>query len=247
MTTEKNSEGCRILLKNLGFSPVFFEKICSGGLDRRSQQEESSTFMIRREKIRKVGSENAVVKIEGSDVQLRRCREEEDLEAYREMEEHELFGRKDEAEPFKTVFEDSNLYGQDEFPEEEENSNQPPADDRHFDLDVFANCSRTQMSQLNRIVTGINSAQDHKVLVKAYRSKLKSKFYRIYEENSQQYREKIKFKIFHKCNFPSCGRTFASAGWLKSHFQEHLQELKKNKFNILFDSLILDCKKNYFK
>jgi hypothetical protein len=242
LTTEKNSEGCQILLKNLGFSPLFFDVFCH----KRNEQEESATFVIRREKIRKVGSENAVVKIERSDVQLNRCREEEDLEAYKEMEEHEYFGRKDEGDHFRRVYEDSNLYGQDEYPEEEENCNQQPAEERHFDLDVFANCSRTQMSQLNRIVTGINSAQEEKVLVKAYRSKLKSKFYRIYEENSQQYREKIKYKIFHKCNFPSCGRTFASAGWLKSHFQEHLHELKKNKFNILFDSLILDSKKNYF-
>ena len=37
---------------------------------------------------------------------------------------------------------------------------------------------------------------------------------------------------------PQCGRTFSSSGWLKAHFEEHLKELEKNNFNVLFDKFI---------
>ena len=50
--------------------------------------------------------------------------------------------------------------------------------------------------------------------------------------------EKIKNKIFHKCNFPSCNRTFASPGWLKSHFNEHDNEIKNYKFNKIFENFV---------
>ena len=99
------------------------------------------------------------------------------------------------------------------------------------------------MTQLDQIFKEMNSAPQQKILVKAYKSKLKSKFYQIYENNSQQLKEKVKYKIFHKCNYPSCGRTFSSSGWLNSHFNEHLKDLKKHRFNIMFEAFLLDCNK----
>ena len=91
------------------------------------------------------------------------------------------------------------------------------------------------MEQLDRIFKEMNESKEAKVIIKAYKSKLKTKFCKIYESNSEFYKEKNKFKIFHKCNFPGCSRTFASPGWLKSHFNEHLQEIKVNKFNVEFE------------
>lgn len=75
-------------------------------------------------------------------------------------------------------------------------------------------------------------------IIKAYKSKHKSKFYQIYQHNSQQTRSIHQYKMFHKCNFPHCNRTFSSSGWLKAHFDEHLKEMNNAPFNILFDLYI---------
>lgn len=107
---------------------------------------------------------------------------------------------------------------------------------------IFKNSMQIQMEQLNRIFKEMNESSEAKVIIKAYKSKLKTKFYKIYESNSEFYKEKNKHKIFHKCNFPGCSRTFASAGWLKSHFNEHLHELKSNKFNLEFERSLMKLK-----
>lgn len=100
---------------------------------------------------------------------------------------------------------------------------------------IVKNSQENQMEQLDRIFKEMNSDKEAKVIIKAYKSKLKSKFTKIYESNSEFYKQKNKLKIFHKCNFPGCSRTFASAGWLKSHFNEHMEEIKLNKFNVEFE------------
>ena len=102
---------------------------------------------------------------------------------------------------------------------------------------------------LNKIIEEMNKSYENRKVIKAYKSKLKSKFYKIYEFNSKDYLEKVKYKLFHKCCFPNCGRTFSSSGWLKAHFEEHIKDLKKNKFNILFEKFIRNNKnldKNFF-
>ena len=47
-----------------------------------------------------------------------------------------------------------------------------------------------------------------------------------------------KYRIFHRCNFPNCNRTFSSSGWLRAHFDEHFKEIKGHAFSILFDKYI---------
>jgi hypothetical protein len=227
----------KILLRNLGFSENFFENV------------NKSVYVIKKEKIRKVCSENAVVKIEEDEMAKKTCREAEDLELYREAEdEYSLFPEECNPDSGKYsssyINKESNLFGSEPL----NNSKKSHVDSANrnsieANLKIFENCSQSQINQLKEIFAKMNEPQETKIIVKAYRSKLKSKFYQIYEENSQEFREKIKHKIFHKCNFPSCGRTFASAGWLKSHFNEHMKEIKKNKFNILFENLLLNCNK----
>lgn len=114
-------------------------------------------------------------------------------------------------------------------------SNQNSKNDLNMKNGILKNSQEYQMEQLDRIFKEMNESKEAKVIIKAYKSKLKTKFYKVYESNSEFYKEKNKYKIFHKCNFPGCSRTFASAGWLKSHFNEHLQEIKVNKFNIEFE------------
>jgi len=114
-------------------------------------------------------------------------------------------------------------------------SEEIPSKDLEMKNGILKDSQEYQMEQLDRIFKEMNESKEAKVIIKAYKSKLKTKFYKIYESNSEFYKEKNKFKIFHKCNFPGCSRTFASAGWLKSHFNEHLQEIKVNKFNVEFE------------
>lgn len=85
------------------------------------------------------------------------------------------------------------------------------------------------------------SSEKH--VIKAYKSKHKRKFYQIYEHNSKQTKKIHQYKMFHKCNFPHCNRTFLSSGWLKAHFDEHLKEMNNAPFNILFDLYIKQLSK----
>jgi hypothetical protein len=247
------SEETNILLKNIGFNINFFTKISE------------ETYVIKKEKIRKIFSENAVIKVENVE-NKRRCFEEEDKECYNEVfNEYGIFSNPNDQNDanFGNKFgndqymkEDSNFY--DEECEEQshhngqafnnkinnnflidgENSGEIQETHNEDELRIFKNCAQSQIIQLSQLFRKMNETSEKQVLVKAYKSKLKSKFYEIYENNSKEFKEKIKFKIFHKCNYPGCSRTFASAGWLRSHFKDHIKEIKKNKFNIMFENFL---------
>ena len=217
------SEEAKVLLRNCGFKEDFLDNF----------RVENPIHLIKRQKIRKVASESAVILLPPEEVLKKRSFEEEDMAAYRDYEESEFYSR-----------EEDQGFGADTcYFRAEEVETQPPLLEQSIpdsgSLNLFHACSKTQMDTLSRLVNTVKSEKE-KIMIKAYKSKLKSKFYQVYEENSQQFKEKIKYKIFHKCNYPSCGRTFASAGWLKSHFQEHLKEIKKNKFNILFENFLVN-------
>ena len=169
--------------------------------------------------------------------------EEDDKQNFHNNRTAEIFGSNEESFSFKQTDEktpknekleknQTNFHTFNSL--KEENSNE-------LKNGIFINSMKNQIDQLNRIFQEMNESKEAKVIIKAYRSKLKTKFYKIYESNSEFYKEKNKFKIFHKCNFPGCSRTFASAGWLKSHFNDHLGEIKMNKFNIEFERSLLKC------
>ena len=61
---------------------------------------------------------------------------------------------------------------------------------------------------------------------------------KVYSINSINIQGKIKYKLFHKCCFPGCERTFSSAGWLKAHFKDHLKQIKNSNFSVLFKKYI---------
>ena len=105
----------------------------------------------------------------------------------------------------------------------------------NFDNNLFNNNNN---NFFNIIDNNNNINNNNKNIIKAYKSKHKIKYSKIYEKNSELNKQQNKYKMFHKCNFPNCGRTFSSSGWLKSHFNEHLKLIKKNKFNILFEKYI---------
>ena len=106
----------------------------------------------------------------------------------------------------------------------------------NFDNNLFNNNNNNFFNIIDNNNNNINN--NNKNIIKAYKSKHKIKYSKIYEKNSELNKQQNKYKMFHKCNFPNCGRTFSSSGWLKSHFNEHLKLIKKNKFNILFEKYI---------
>jgi hypothetical protein len=206
-------------LKNLGFDPLFFEKIGVNNTTKKSS-------------IIRIYSEDAISKIP-TDISLNIIPKDVNEDIYDDIEEN-YNNFKDDNNTFINYIEEEEEVESQKISEKE--------NEKEGDLALFKNCSEDQLSNLKNIFSKMNEETD-KVIVKAYKSKLKTKFYEIYEQNSQSMKEKIKHKIFHKCNFPNCRRTFASSGWLRSHFNEHLMELKKNKFNILFDQFIESLRK----
>ena len=60
----------------------------------------------------------------------------------------------------------------------------------------------------------------------------------VYENKTLLKNGKHLYKLIHHCPYPGCNRKFTSSGWLRAHFGEHLKEIKKKRFNVLFDKLI---------
>ena len=82
--------------------------------------------------------------------------------------------------------------------------------------------------------------KNNNYLIKAYKSKLKKKYSKLYENNSINLEEKNKFKLFHKCCYPGCNRTFSSSGWLKSHLDKHLKKIHDSKYCKLFENYLIN-------
>ena len=82
--------------------------------------------------------------------------------------------------------------------------------------------------------------KNNNYLIKAYKSKLKKKYNKLYEKNSINLEEKNKFKLFHKCCYPGCNRTFSSSGWLKAHLDKHLKQIHNSKYCKLFENYLLN-------
>lgn len=209
-------------LENLGINGNLFEKY----------------FVISQNKIRKVYSDSAVQEIDLSNIlQTKRCRENEDIydgieNEYNPYEEKTLEENYHHEEHDSVTISDYSDFDDEKIKNSEENYKKEGLTNNTYD--IFGNCSQNQIKKLNKLVS--HHQKEAKVIVKAYKSKLKSKHHEIYQKNSQEFMEKIKHKIFHKCNFPGCSRTFASAGWLKSHFSEHDKEIQEFKFNKLFEN-----------
>lgn len=173
-------------------------------------------YLIKKSAFRKIYSDNAVERIPIEEGIPRQCKEAEDKELYQE----------DEAEYIPEEAKDHSIEGLTYFNEEDSEQAKTLAS------------SSEQIHHLNQLLKQMSSSYEEKQVIKAYRSRHKSKFYQIYELNSVQSKENNKYRLFHKCNYPHCGRTFASAGWLKSHFADHLKVINDNKFNILFEKYI---------
>ena len=229
--TEKSEESNDLYL-NFGFSPNFFSEI------------KEEIYIIEKNPMRKIFSANAVLNIPIEEQIEKKIYDAEDKELYNQQEEDYCFDLNKNDNLLLNFGEKIIL---------NDNNNQYYSNSIFFPFNtennIFSNFSQNQIMNLNKIIEEMNKSYENRKVIKAYKSKLKSKFYKIYEFNSKDYLEKVKYKLFHKCCFPNCGRTFSSSGWLKAHFEEHIKDLKKNKFNILFEKFIRNNKnldKNFF-
>lgn len=85
---------------------------------------------------------------------------------------------------------------------------------------------------------------DSNLAVKSYKSKYKNKFKDIYENNSAILKNKNKYKLYHKCCYPGCNRTFTYSGWLKAHYKIHLKEIQESAYCRLFKKYKLENENN---
>jgi len=207
--------------------------------------QSDSLSLLKKEKLRKYSSERALVKFENSQLNsaLRKSScslgdtKIDESERYSQIPDDEMdhedvfFLNSDKNIYENTIVEDPKL-------EQTEQDKAIHGDKSNEISSIRIMENYCQLTKLQEMISKMNSSPKEKVVIKAYRSKMKSKFFREYENNSKDHIQKTKYKIFHRCKFPTCSRTFASSGWLKSHFEEHLREIQKNKFNEQFAKLI---------
>jgi hypothetical protein len=122
--------------------------------------------------------------------------------------------------------------------DEEDSINSSTIDDEmninntNLDTDIT-----TQIQSLTQ-----DSTQNYNNILTAYKSKLKLKKMKSYIKNSRINEIKNQFKIFHKCNFPGCTRTFSSSGWLKTHLSDHISLVQDDEFNKDFNLMVSTTK-----
>ena len=93
---------------------------------------------------------------------------------------------------------------------------------------------------LNKNNSEIINKKNNNYIIKAYKSKLKKKYNYLYEMNSIDLENKNKSKLYHKCCYPGCNRTFSSSGWLKAHLKIHLKQIHNSNYCKLFENYILN-------
>lgn len=104
-------------------------------------------------------------------------------------------------------------------------------------VEMSLNCNENALS-LNKVMktlTTINDTTNTDVI--SVMNIKRNKCDKVVYENKNK-NDKALYKVIHHCSYPGCNRKFTSSGWLKAHFGEHLNEIKKKRFNVLFDKLI---------
>ena len=205
----ENTKYSTTLMKNCGFDPIFFHDI------------QKYVYVYEKNPMKKVYSTNAVLAIP--------------------INEEESANKKNPKKSY--VAEDKELYEQEELNKildnnilciNPKNQNQSPIPNKNKKMSAFQ-----ETPHLNSILQNINNdVINNNKLINSYKSKVKTKFFKIYDTNSINIQGKIKYKLFHKCCYPGCNRTFSSSGWLKAHFKEHLKQIHNSQFSILFKKFI---------
>ena len=207
----KNDNYSTILMKNCGLDPQIFNNM------------QKYIYVYKKDPLKKVCSSNAIVALPINDDDLfknnkKRPYEVEDKETYERQEISKIL--------------DNGIYCIN-------TKNQNQLDIKNNNNNNKRNSAFEENPQLDYLIQSINNdfTNSHS-LINSYNSKSNSKFMKVYSINSINIQGKIKYKLFHKCCFPGCERTFSSAGWLKAHFKDHLKQIKNSNFSVLFKKYI---------
>jgi hypothetical protein len=210
-----NKKYSNILMKNCGFDPIFFNDM------------QKYVYVYEKNPMKKVYSSNAVLAIP--------------------INEEESAIKKNPKKSY--VAEDKESYEQEELNKildnnilciNPKNQNQSPIPNKNKRMSAFQ-----ETPHLNSLVQNINNdVINNNKLINTYKSKIRTKFLKIYDTNSINIQGKIKYKLFHKCCYPGCNRTFSSSGWLKAHFKEHLKQIHNSRFSLLFKKYIYNEQMN---
>ena len=196
------------LMKNCGFDPIFFNDI------------QKYIYVYEKNPMKKVFSSNAILAIPIND--------------------DELGNKKNSKKSY--VAEDKDSYEQEELNKILENNILciNPKNQNQFPTCNYKRTSAfSETPQLNTLLQNINNdVINNNKLINTYKSKKRTKFLKTYDANSINIQGKTKYKLFHKCCYPGCNRTFSSFGWLKAHLKEHLKQIHNSHFSLLFKRFI---------
>ena len=147
------------LYLNFGFSPNFFSEI------------KKEVYIIEKNPMRKISSANAVLELPIEEqINQKKIYEAEDKELYNQQEEENWSDFNNDK--FKLYYNQNS------------NSNLSNIIDYNYNFDnninIFSNYSQNQINSLNEIIQRMNKVMKIKKLLKLKKSKLKSKFYKIY-------------------------------------------------------------------
>ena len=208
INSSNNQRYSTILMKNCGLDPLIFSDV------------QKYVYVYEKNPMKKVFSSNAVLAIPINEEELIKNNQKKPYVA----EDKELYEREELNKIIDNNILRINLI----------NNNQNNISNQYKRMSAFE-----ENSHLNSLLQNINNdVVNNNTLINSYKSKIKSKFLKIYDINSINIQGKTKYKLFHKCCFPGCNRTFSSSGWLKAHFKEHLKQLRNSKFSILFNKFI---------
>ena len=198
---QKTGSDSKILLKNCGFSPNFFQDL------------EINVLTLKKGDIKKIKSEN--------DIQLLKAQEEKVYQKkIYEAEDKDIFNKK-----YKEL--KNNIYLN--------NYNSSTNNISSYPTIPSQDC-------LIKNICDVNTKANNKYLINAYKSKHKKKYSKLYEFNSIELAKKNRNKLYHKCCYPGCNRTFSSSGWLKAHLKQHLKHIHNSKYCKLFEKFVINEK-----
>ena len=203
------------MMKNLGLDPSIFNNM------------QKCLYVFEKNPMKKVFSSNAISSIPINEEYLiknkhKKSYELEDKESYEKQELNKIL--------------DNGIYI----------SNMKNSNSMNGINNNKKNSAFEEHPQFDFLIQNINNGFiNPNSVINSYNSINQSKFSKVIDINSLNNQGKHKYKLFHKCCFPGCNRTFSSSGWLKAHFKEHLKHLEKSKFSILFKRFVY--KKNILK
>lgn len=240
MTLNINVTNTRTTLQNLGFSNDFIDFSRKSYENSVKIEKIDKIYIIKKDGIRKVGSDGNIEQLDMDYFYLneKRSRELEDIYDIKDMTENQLLSNVEKNSYDLVIKQNSNLSdynNTDAEAEAEENA------------EIDYKITEKDMVKLQLAVKNINKdiVNDTNKIIKAYKSSLKLRNMNVYNETSSYVNEINKLKLYHKCNYPDCNRTFSSSGWLSSHLDDHINDLKKGDFNIKFE-MGLDLKESFY-